>query len=245
MEAVRAQCETQINAFSDLLEDLPDTDEPVWLLGEQYCVKAEKSELLSDIRSRLWFTYRKKFCPIGGKLALFDEWNSLAVYVSMDNTVVIEDIKTLCKLQPMKGQLKPSSSGQECFKMPQSLGVLGGKPNLAYYFIGFIGDELIYLDPHTTQAAVDPDFDGTVDDQSYHCQRRPRRMKILNLDPSVAVEILKKRCLRMFELVEKHPPHWPPFIPPTKPEVQTTGAELIESMDKLFESEEEFEILNV
>ena len=26
------------------------------------------------------------------KLALFDEWNSLAVYVSMDNTVVIEDI---------------------------------------------------------------------------------------------------------------------------------------------------------
>ncbi|XP_058856817.1 cysteine protease ATG4A-like [Acipenser ruthenus] len=406
MEAVRAQCETQINAFSDLLEDLPDSDEPVWLLGEQYCVKAEKSELLSDIRSRLWFTYRKKFCPIGGtgpcsdtgwgcmlrcgqmilaqalvyrhlgrewrwekencqpeeyhrilhcfldrkdccysihqmaqmgvgegksvgewygpntvaqvlkKLALFDEWNSLAVYVSMDNTVVIEDIKTLCKLQPMKGQLKPSSSGQveplamgsmlghfspqaqgtpgshpgwkpllliiplrmginhinpvyiealkECFKMPQSLGVLGGKPNLAYYFIGFIGDELIYLDPHTTQAAVDPDFDGTVDDQSYHCQRRPQRMKILNLDPSVAVgfffkteadfdrwctfvqqEILKKRCLRMFELVEKHPPHWPPFIPPTKPEVQTTGAELIESMDKLFESEEEFEILNV
>ncbi|MGH0147705.1 UNVERIFIED_CONTAM: hypothetical protein FKN15_035348 [Acipenser sinensis] len=603
MEAVRAQCETQINAFSDLLEDLPDTDEPVWLLGEQYCVKAEKSELLSDIRSRLWFTYRKKFCPIGGtgpcsdtgwgcmlrcgqmilaqalvyrhlgrewrwekencqpeeyhrilhcfldrkdccysihqmewrwekencqpeeyhrilhcfldrkdccysihqmaqmgvgegksvgewygpntvaqvlkklalfdewnslavyvsmdntvviediktlcklqpmkgqlkpsssgqvepqamgsmlgqlspqaqgtpgwkpllliiplrmginhinpvyiealkecfkmpqslgvlggkpnlayyfigfigdeliyldphttqaavdpdfdgtvddqsyhcqrrprrmkilnldpsvavylnpwflrelclvifyrKLALFDEWNSLAVYVSMDNTVVIEDIKTLCKLQPMKGQLKPSSSGQvepqamgsmlgqlspqaqgtpgwkpllliiplrmginhinpvyiealkECFKMPQSLGVLGGKPNLAYYFIGFIGDELIYLDPHTTQAAVDPDFDGTVDDQSYHCQRRPQRMKILNLDPSVAVEILKKRCFQMFELVEKHPPHWPPFIPPTKPEVQTTGAELIESMDKLFESEEEFEILNV
>ncbi len=26
------------------------------------------------------------------KLALFDDWNTLAVYVSMDNTVVIEDI---------------------------------------------------------------------------------------------------------------------------------------------------------
>lgn len=37
-------------------------------------------------------------------------------------------------------------------------------------------------------------------------------------------EILKKRNLRMFELVEKHPAHWPPFIPPMKPEVQTTGA---------------------
>lgn len=29
---------------------------------------------------------------------------------------------------------------KECFKMPQSCGVLGGKPNLAYYFIGFIGE---------------------------------------------------------------------------------------------------------
>lgn len=33
------------------------------------------------------------------KLALFDEWNSLAVYVSMDNTVVIEDISELRRAQ--------------------------------------------------------------------------------------------------------------------------------------------------
>eukprot|EP00075_Anas_platyrhynchos_P014406 XP_027303659.1 uncharacterized protein LOC113841135 isoform X3 [Anas platyrhynchos] len=33
------------------------------------------------------------FNPPDGKLALFDEWNSLAVYVSMGNTVVIEDIR--------------------------------------------------------------------------------------------------------------------------------------------------------
>jgi len=31
----------------------------------------------------------------------------------------------------------------------------------------------------------------------------------------------------MFELVQKHPPHWPPFIPPTKPEVTTTGAGMV------------------
>ncbi|XP_066570983.1 cysteine protease ATG4A isoform X1 [Amia ocellicauda] len=410
MEAVLAKYENQINVFSDLLEDLPDTEEPVWILGEHYDIKTEKSELLSDVRSRLWFTYRKKFCPIGGtgpssdagwgcmlrcgqmilaqalvlrhlgrawrwgkdeippeeymkilhcfldrkdscysihqmaqmgvgegksvgewygpntvaqvlkKLALFDDWNSLAVYVSMDNTVVIEDIKMLCKLSS-RNRLKASPCGpsdqkgigealaqcatqspggslglcphppsswkpllliiplrmginhinpvyikalKECFKMPQSLGVLGGKPNLAYYFIGYIGDELIYLDPHTTQTVVEPEGNGSVDDQSYHCQRTPRRMKVMNLDPSVALgffcknevdfdswctlvqqEILKKRTLRMFELVEKHPPHWPPFVPPTKPDVQTTGAEFIESTDKLFESEEEFEILNV
>uniref|UniRef100_A0A8C2HVG9 Cysteine protease n=1 Tax=Cyprinus carpio TaxID=7962 RepID=A0A8C2HVG9_CYPCA len=374
MEAVLAKYENQINAFSDFLEDLPEVDEPVWILGACYDLKTKKSELLSDVRSRLWFTYRKKFSPIGGtgpssdagwgcmlrcgqmilaqalvcrhlgrdwrwdpekrqpkeyhrilhcfldkkdscysihqmgkaynvyvKLALFDDWNTLAVYVSMDNTVVIEDISTLSfKLKPSKPNAKrPLEKGRtlqsqrpldwrplllviplrmginsinpvyiqafkECFKMPQSCGVLGGKPNLAYYFIGFIDDELIYLDPHTTQQAVDTESGSAVDDQSYHCQRTPHRMKITSLDPSVALgffckseedfdswcdlvqqELLKKRNLRMFELVEKHPSHWPPFVPPTKPEVQTTGAEFIESPDKLFESEEEFEILNV
>ncbi|KAK3555344.1 hypothetical protein QTP86_014942 [Hemibagrus guttatus] len=411
MEAVLAKYENQINVFSEFLEDLPDTEEPVWILGESYNVKTKKSELLSDVRSRLWFTYRKKFSPIGGtgpssdtgwgcmlrcgqmilaqalicshlgrtwrwlsdrsqpaeyqrilhcfldrkdscysihqmaqmgvgegksvgewygpntvaqvlrKLTLFDDWSSLAVYVSMDNTVVIEDIKKQChqEVRPSRcicGGVELPSSGassddrkqlqalcpvshfqqnsqhsqdwrplllliplrmginninpiyiqalKECFKMPQSCGVLGGKPNLAYYFIGFIDDELIYLDPHTTQSAVDSEMGLGVGDQSYHCQRSPHRMKISSLDPSVALgffckseedfdrwcnqvqqEILKKRNLRMFELVEKHPSHWPPFVPPTKPEVQTTGAEFIESTDKLFESEEEFEILNV
>uniref|UniRef100_A0A8C1W7L0 Cysteine protease n=1 Tax=Cyprinus carpio TaxID=7962 RepID=A0A8C1W7L0_CYPCA len=403
MEAVLAKYENQINAFSDFLEDLPEVDEPVWILGACYDLKTKKSELLSDVRSRLWFTYRKKFSPIGGtgpssdagwgcmlrcgqmilaqalvcrhlgrdwrwdpekrqpkeyhrilhcfldkkdscysihqmaqmgvgegksvgewygpntvaqvlkKLALFDDWNTLAVYVSMDNTVVIEDISTclflITKCKKTFGECSPSSplaqgrtlqsqrpldwrplllviplrmginsinpvyiqAFKECFKMPQSCGVLGGKPNLAYYFIGFIDDELIYLDPHTTQQAVDTESGSAVDDQSYHCQRTPHRMKITSLDPSVALvsaqttsgffckseedfdswcdlvqqELLKKRNLRMFELVEKHPSHWPPFVPPTKPEVQTTGAEFIESPDKLFESEEEFEILNV
>ncbi|KAF5889216.1 cysteine protease ATG4A, partial [Clarias magur] len=410
MEAVLAKYENQINVFSEFLEDLPDSEEPVWVLGESYNIKTEKSALLSDVRSRLWFTYRRKFSPIGGtgpssdtgwgcmlrcgqmilaqalvcshlgrswrwvsgrsppaeyerilhcfldrkdscysihqmaqmgvgegksvgewygpntvaqvlrKLTLFDDWSSLAVYVSMDNTVVIEDIKMQCRQGPSGGVDVPppdeSSSGhgpqdypeqrqapcpvscsqrhsrrsldwrplllliplrmginsinpiyiqalKECFKMPQSCGVLGGKPNLAYYFIGFIDDELIYLDPHTTQSAVDSETDIVVNDQSYHCQRNPHRMKITSLDPSVALgffckseedfdswchqvqqEILKMRNLRMFELVEKHPSHWPPFVPPTKPEVQTTGAEFIESTDKLFESEEEFEILN-
>ncbi|XP_055037157.2 cysteine protease ATG4A isoform X1 [Misgurnus anguillicaudatus] len=393
------------NIVFEYLEDLPESDEPVWILGVCYNTKTKKAELLSDVRSRLWFTYRKKFSPIGGtgpssdtgwgcmlrcgqmilaqallcrhlerdwrwdpekpqpkeyhrilhcfldkkdscysihqmaqmgvgegksvgewygpntvaqvlkKLALFDDWNSLAVYVSMDNTVVIEDIKKQCH-QPryesrsragacsqgevsMSGQSCSEGQGRaiqpkrpldwrplllliplrmginninpvyiqalkECFKMPQSCGVLGGKPNLAYYFIGFIDDELIYLDPHTTQQAVESESDIVVDDLSYHCQRTPHRMKITNLDPSVALgffcrteadfdswcklvqqEFLKKRNLRMFELVEKHPSHWPPFVPPAKPEVQTTGAEFIESPDKLFESEEEFEILNV
>uniref|UniRef100_A0A8C1DLS6 Cysteine protease n=1 Tax=Cyprinus carpio carpio TaxID=630221 RepID=A0A8C1DLS6_CYPCA len=379
MEAVLAKYENQINAFSEFLEDLPDVDEPVWILGARYDLKTRGTGPSSDAgwgcmlrcgqmilaqalvcrhlgRDWRWdpekrqpkeyhrilhcFLDKKDSCysihqmaqmgvgegksvgewygpntvaQVLKKLALFDDWNTLAVYVSMDNTVVIEDIKKQCK-QPGResrsragpcGRGEVPASGQscsetphlrsqrpldwrplllviplrmginsinpvyiqafkECFKMPQSCGVLGGKPNLAYYFIGFIDDELIYLDPHTTQQAVDTESGSAVDDQSYHCQRTPHRMKITSLDPSVALgffckseedfdswcdlvqqELLKKRNLRMFELVEKHPSHWPPFVPPTKPEVQTTGAEFIESPDKLFESEEEFEILNV
>ncbi|XP_042707007.2 cysteine protease ATG4A isoform X3 [Chrysemys picta bellii] len=323
MESVLSKYENQTTVLSEYLEEFPETDGSVWILGRQYHLKTGKSKLLLDISARLWFTYRKKFSPIGGtgpssdtgwgcmlrcgqmmlaqaltcrhlgrdwlwerhkkqpeeyhkilrcfidrkdccysihqmaqmgvgegksigewfgpntvaqvlkKLALFDEWNSLAVYVSMDNTVVIEDIKKMCWSPPQsssaaRGTMLSHRSAlsqnkntagfcsgwkpllliiplrlginhinpiyidafKECFKMPQSLGALGGKPNNAYYFIGFLGNELIYLDPHTTQIFVDLEENGMVDDQSFHCQQAPHRMKIMNLDPSVALNLL-------------------------------------------------------
>uniref|UniRef100_A0A2I3LWT8 Cysteine protease n=1 Tax=Papio anubis TaxID=9555 RepID=A0A2I3LWT8_PAPAN len=336
MESVLSKYENQITIFTDYLEEYPDTDELVWILGKQHLLKTEKSKLLSDISARLWFTYRRKFSPIGGtgpssdagwgcmlrcgqmmlaqalicrhlgrdwswekqkeqpkeyqrilqcfldrkdccysihqmaqmgvgegksigewfgpntvaqvlkKLALFDEWNSLAVYVSMDNTVVIEDIKKMCRVLPL------------------SADTAGDRP-LDYLTASNQSDELIFLDPHTTQTFVDTEENGTVNDQTFHCLQSPQRMNILNLDPSVALgffckeekdfdnwcslvqkEILKEN-LRMFELVQKHPSHWPPFVPPAKPEVTTTGAEFIDSTEHLeeFDLEEDFEILSV
>ena len=76
---------------------------------------------------------------------------------------------------------------QACLTMPQSAGIIGGKPRHALYFIGYHGDDLLYLDPHTTQPAVSSSHSaGMVPDQSYHCSQ-PDRMNIADLDPSVAL----------------------------------------------------------
>lgn len=79
---------------------------------------------------------------------------------------------------------------QTCFKFSQSLGVIGGKPNLALYFIGCVGDEVIFLDPHTTQRSGFVENKETEDqidlDMTYHC-KRASRINILSMDPSVAL----------------------------------------------------------
>lgn len=70
------------------------------------------------------------------------------------------------------------------------MGVIGGKPNLALYFIGCVGEEVIYLDPHTTQKSGSVGNKETEEeielDITYHC-KYAARMNILNIDPSVAV----------------------------------------------------------
>lgn len=45
-------------------------------------------------------------------------------------------------------------SVRDLFTFPQSLGIAGGRPSSSYYFLGFQGDALIYLDPHHTRPAV-------------------------------------------------------------------------------------------
>uniref|UniRef100_A0A671SV43 Cysteine protease n=1 Tax=Sinocyclocheilus anshuiensis TaxID=1608454 RepID=A0A671SV43_9TELE len=377
------------------IEDFPETSEPVWILGKQFSALTEKDEILADVTSRLWFTYRKNFQPIGGtgptsdtgwgcmlrcgqmilgqalicrhlgrdwrwspgqrqraeyinilnafidkkdsyysihqiaqmgvgegksigqwygpntvaqvlkKLAVFDSWSRLAVHVAMDNTVVIEEISEFSFIVSLKGACAVSEEPQEmngdlegacalaeeemalwkplvlliplrlglsdineayieplkqCFMMPQSLGVIGGKPNSAHYFIGFVGDELIYLDPHTTQPAVDPNEDGQFPDESYHCQHPPCRMHICELDPSIAAgffcqteddfddwcaqirKVSNCRGLPMFELVDSQPSHL------ITADVLNLTPDFSDSdrLERFFDSEdEEFEILSL
>ncbi|XP_048719527.1 cysteine protease ATG4B isoform X4 [Caretta caretta] len=327
-------------------EDFPETKDPVWILGRTYSVFTEKEEILLDVTSRFWFTYRKNFPAIGGTGPTSDtgwgcmlrcgqmifaqalvcrhlgrDWrwvkgkrqtdnyfNILNAFIDKkDSYYSVHQIGRLCKsnflcagaaafpaaesdlfyngypdgaevtdrlslwkplvlLIPLRLGLTDINEAyietlKHCFMMPQSLGVIGGKPNSAHYFIGYVGEELIYLDPHTTQPAVEPSDNSCIPDESFHCQHPPCRMSIAELDPSIAVgffcnteedfndwcqEIKKlsllKGVLPMFELVEHQPSHF------SSPDVLnlTPDSSDADRLERFFDSEDEdFEILSL
>lgn len=181
------------------------------------------------------------------KLAEYDKWNRLVIHVSLDNIVIIEDIKS-CKYYAHDTSLSDSHNPQsssshlqsdhtnDCdnqsssnhtswpdlilfiplrlglseinmqyaeqlkssFRIKQSLGIIGGRPNHALYFLGYVGDDLIHMDPHTTQQTLDCDIENMIklsesqlslldfDDSSYH-QDSISRMPLEQLDPSIAL----------------------------------------------------------
>ena len=85
------------------------------------------------------------------------------------------------------------------FKLPQSIGMIGGKPHTSLYFVGAQDDSLHYLDPHRVQETV-----STVDDCfSLNTWMIPemRWIKCKDLDPSLGLGflILSERDFRNFK----------------------------------------------
>lgn len=70
----------------------------------------------------------------------------------------------------------------ELFALPQSVGIAGGKPSSSYYFIGHLGNNLLYLDPHNLQLVSE----DTVLYHTPRCQMLP----VLLLDPLMLIGIL-------------------------------------------------------
>lgn len=68
------------------------------------------------------------------------------------------------------------------FELKQTAGVLGGRPNNAYWFVGYSGDYLLYFDPHTVQPISDERANMH---SSYHITC-PSRVHVSHLDPSIA-----------------------------------------------------------
>ncbi|KAI8772153.1 cysteine protease ATG4B [Biomphalaria glabrata] len=179
------------------------------------------------------------------RISVYDNWSDLAIHVALDNVVILDEIRSLCKTsaKPSTSQ-QPSEEGldlgnnihfsdfvnadpshkagppkpgpvvawkpllliiplrlgltdinpiyfdslKKCFTLRQSVGIIGGKPNHAHWFIGYADDELYYLDPHTNQNVVDlEDRERQAVDVSYHCSTPPSRMIFSKLDPSIAL----------------------------------------------------------
>lgn len=375
-------------SIMDEPEDIPQTDELVWVLGKKYNAIKELDAIRRDIRSKLWFTYRKSFIPISStssaftsdkgwgcmlrcgqmvlgqalialhlgrewywtpetkdstylkilkrfedkkaapfsihqiaqmgasegkevgqwfgpntiaqvlkKLVVYDEWSSITIHVALDNMLVVNDVLKQCRIEgaitaeadgeiPLKApsQWKPLllliplrlglneinpvyiNGFKTSFKIPQSLGVIGGKPNLALYFIGCVGNEVIYLDPHTTQRSGSinqkVEEDEIEMDSTYHC-KYASRIPITGMDPSVALcffcatekdfkalcksmqqELIAPEEQPLFELCKERLAHWLPAENAATGAIAASSFVDFEHVDQQYDtSDEDFELL--
>ena len=137
------------------------------------------------------------------KLSHYDHWNNFNVHVAMDNLVIVNEIKNrnsewkpLVLFIPLRLGLtdinpiyfRPLKAS---FQLPSTLGIIGGRPSHALYFVGYVGNEFIFLDPHTTQnvaelSSLSHETDDQFDDSSYHCTYASR-MDMSQLDPSISL----------------------------------------------------------
>ncbi|TPX53176.1 hypothetical protein SeMB42_g00952 [Synchytrium endobioticum] len=108
-----------------------------------------------------------------------------------DDTNTSNGVLILIPLRLGVDQLNPVyySALQECFEIPQCVGIAGGKPNHSLFFLGIEGDQLIFLDPHLMRPTVEvKDLESyTIDDiSSYHCSN-VRLASITSVDPSLVI----------------------------------------------------------
>ncbi|XP_026463564.1 cysteine protease ATG4B [Ctenocephalides felis] len=350
-------------------KDIPDTNEPVWILGKKFSAKDELELIRREVQSIIWCTYRRGFVPIGEpglttdkgwgcmlrcgqmvlaqalinlhlgrdwywtpetkdptylqivtrfeekrqapfsihqialmgasegkevgewfgpntvaqvlkKLLIYDAWSDLVIHVALDNMVVKNDILDLCSSEaswkplfliiPLRLGLNTVNpiyvdNLKTCLSLPQSLGIIGGKTNQALYLFGYVGDDILYLDPHTTQKSGSIENKLTEEqqemDNSYHC-KYASRMPILNMDPSVAVcflctnqtdfdslckdiqnDVREYGQQSLFEICDNKPEEW---VESNKSLESGNDHENINSFIKVsrnLDSEDEFELL--
>lgn len=278
---------TSASAIPFASKDLCTNDE-VWILGRKYFSQSDFHLLKREIRSRLWFSYRKDFPAIGDsgmtsdrgwgcmlrcgqmvvaeslqrlllgrdfrwspseaseqyldilplfaddrsalfgihqlsmvssedrpvgtwfgpnavaqaikKMVQFDPQQRLNVQVAMNNVLILSDFplvnwRPLLLFVPVRlgiNEINPTyfTSLKTCFELEQCVGVIGGRPNHALFYVGYSCDDLICLDPHVTQDSVNVGTKSCPDeeeaDSTYHTELF-YRWHMDQLDPSIAL----------------------------------------------------------
>lgn len=83
----------------------------------------------------------------------------------------------------------------ELMKSPYSLGMVGGKPSSALYFVGLHKDNFLFLDPHYVQNGSNiKNIDDLLD--SYFCENI-QSMKSKNISPSLAMGFYFRNSLEV------------------------------------------------
>lgn len=95
---------------------------------------------------------------------------------------------------------------KKCFECPGNIGIIGGRPNQALYFIGYVGQEALFLDPHTVQRCGTVGTKLTIDelemDETFH-QKFANRIDFKFMDPSLAVCFLCRNRQEFDSLIER------------------------------------------
>ena len=89
---------------------------------------------------------------------------------------------------------------KQLLRCPLTLGLGGGRPRSSYYFFGFSGDDLMYLDPHFSRPAVTAEAMNGDALQSYEGESA-KKMPITAIDPCLVAAFLLMNVedLRVFE----------------------------------------------
>ncbi|PVU89724.1 hypothetical protein BB561_005188 [Smittium simulii] len=124
-----------------------------------------------------------------------------------------------------------------CLTVPQSVGIVGGKPSSALYFVGFDKNDLIYLDPHYNRPAIErKEIEKYSKDDiiSYRCTE-PRKINLNRIDPCMFIGFyihdvheLVDFYSRVTSLSKKNIPSAVSFVTGAEP----SFSESIESMSK-------------
>jgi len=119
---------------------------------------------------------------------------------------------------------------EQFFSLQQCLGMLGGRPRSAFYYVAARSGQLYYLDPHTVQSYVH--MERNYETSSYHC-RVVHNMESSKIDPSVCLAFycngesdFEDLCTRLAKMAanDTHPIVSVASSPPPSPRAEMAGA---------------------